>query len=147
MKLFSNPRAKRNTACVVLLVWLFALTAGIANACLLEAPGTHHDGGVTAAVAASHPPVLRAGHAGAVDAPSDGSGASSTACLKVCDDGARSAPKAFCGIDRADPGPATVTTLLWTGGMAVHSSARPIELRAPRVSALPIRIRFARLAL
>ena len=37
MKLFPNTRAKRNTAFMVLLVWLFALASGVANACLLEA--------------------------------------------------------------------------------------------------------------
>jgi len=35
MKLFFNIRAKRNAALMVLLVWVFALASGVANACLL----------------------------------------------------------------------------------------------------------------
>ncbi|KWT91658.1 MULTISPECIES: hypothetical protein [unclassified Variovorax] len=36
MKLFSTIRTKRNTAFFAMLVWLFVLASGIANACLLE---------------------------------------------------------------------------------------------------------------
>ena len=38
MNLFSNQRARRNTAFLVLPVWSLALASGFANACLLEAP-------------------------------------------------------------------------------------------------------------
>jgi hypothetical protein len=41
MKLFSNIRSKRSIAFIALLVWVFALASGVANACLLEARGTH----------------------------------------------------------------------------------------------------------
>ena len=44
MKLFFNARAMRSTSLMVLLVllvWLFALASGVANACLLETRQTH----------------------------------------------------------------------------------------------------------
>lgn len=41
--LFSNPYAKRRTVVVVLLVWLFALSAAWVNTCLLQERGAHID--------------------------------------------------------------------------------------------------------
>ena len=44
MKFSYSIPAKRHIVFVVLLTWLFALASGVANACLLEALGTHgHD--------------------------------------------------------------------------------------------------------
>jgi hypothetical protein len=37
MKLFFDTRTKRRATFVVLLVWLFALASGVANACLPQA--------------------------------------------------------------------------------------------------------------
>ena len=39
-----NSRTRRNTACAMLFVWLFALASGVANACLLEPRGVHDHG-------------------------------------------------------------------------------------------------------
>ena len=50
MKVFSTIRTQRSPAFVALLVWLFALASGVANACLLELPDRHSN-----AVRASHP--------------------------------------------------------------------------------------------
>ncbi|MEP6964245.1 MAG: hypothetical protein ABI845_02070, partial [Polaromonas sp.] len=65
MKLLFNRRAKRNTAFMVLLVWLFALASGVANACLLEARQTHSHI-ATLSQAAEHPSAIVPGHTGAV---------------------------------------------------------------------------------
>ena len=44
MLAFSHHRAKRRTVLVTLVVWVFALMAAVANACLLQVkePGDHH---------------------------------------------------------------------------------------------------------
>lgn len=36
---FFNIRINRISAFAILMVWIFALVSGVANACLLEAPG------------------------------------------------------------------------------------------------------------
>ena len=41
MKFFAHTRIQRNTAFAMLLMWLFALASGVANACFLEAPEPH----------------------------------------------------------------------------------------------------------
>lgn len=125
MKLFSNIRAKRNTAFLVLLMWLFSLASGVANACLLEARGTHAHlvtVGLSETVNAPH---VSPGHAGAVAGHDDDSQASKATCLKVCDDGARSVPKQDLTVAQTDPGPAPLVAVLWT---APHPSfRRPVE--------------------
>ena len=146
MKFFSTHRATRSTAFVVLLVWLFALAAGVANACLLEVSPTRHNGGVTAAPA-DVVPVRLAGDAQAAVGYNDDSGASKAPCLTASDDGFRLAPKAFSRMEHTEPGPAPVTAVQWSAVMAVPSTPRRIARLAPRVSGLPIQLRFARLAL
>lgn len=46
MKFFTETRTKRNTAFVVLLVMLFALASGVANACLLNSGDENTDPGL-----------------------------------------------------------------------------------------------------
>ena len=93
MNPFSNPRAKRSTAFVVLLAWLLALAAGVANACLLEAPAMRYEGGVAAASATAQVSRVLAVDAAAATGPDAGS-ATEAPCLKVSDDGSRLAPRA-----------------------------------------------------
>ena len=109
MKLFAHTRTKRSTACVMLLVWLFAMASSVANACLLETNEWQH------AVAAneSASPTSRAPaelpvHLGVDDGHHDDSGGTKESCLKVCDDGTRALPKAYSGVDQNDPGPAAL---------------------------------------
>jgi hypothetical protein len=147
MKLFFNTRAKRNTAFMVLLVWLFALASGVANACLLEARQTHSHVATTASSeAAAHASVILPGHAGAV---ADGIGEShfKAPCLKVCDDGSRSFPKQDSTVTQTDPGPALLVLVLWNTVEPVIPTLRQMEVEQPATPELPIRVRFSRLAI
>jgi len=147
MKLFHNTRAKRNTAFMVLLVWLFALTSGVANACLLEARQTHsHITTDASSGAVAHASVILPGHAGAV---ADGINEPhfKAPCLKVCDDGSRSFPKQDSTVAQADPGPALLVLVLWNKVAPVISTPRHMDVEQPATPELPIRIRFSRLAI
>ena len=146
MKLFSTHRATRSTAFVLLLVWLFALAAGVANACLPEASPTRHSGGVAVAPA-SFDPVRLAGHAADAAGHHDDSGTSKAPCLTASDDGSRLAPKAFSRMEHTDPGPAPVTAVQWSAVMVVPATPCRIARLEPSASGLPIQLRFARLAL
>lgn len=147
MKLFSNTRAKRNTAFMVLLVWLFALASGVANACLLEARQTHsHVATAASSEAAAHPSVILPGHTGAV---ADGVGEQhfKAPCLKVCDDGTRSFPKQDSTVTQTDPGPALLVLVIWNTVAPVIPTLRQMEVEQPATPELPIRVRFSRLAI
>lgn len=147
MKPFADTRAKRRTAAVVLLAWLFALASGVANACFLE---THEPYG--AAVKASAPPASHASAAlpaslGANAGHDDDSDGSKESCLKVCDDGARALPKAYSGVDHNDPGPAPLVATRWTGSRHLVSALRREDALAVPIVGPPLRVRYSRLAL
>ena len=147
MKPFSNIRAKRNTAFLVLLMWLFALASGVANACMLEARGTHaHVVTVGLSETVSAPPVSL-GHAGAVAGHDDDSQASKASCLKVCDDGARSVPRQDLTVAQTDSGQAPLVSVLWTAIPPVVSPPSRMDHVQPTAPERPIRVRYSRLAL
>ena len=147
MKFFANTRIKRNTAFVVLLVWLFALASSVANACFLQ---THEP--PSRAAKASAPPT---GHAAAEVLAQFGSNAghhddsdsSKESCLKVCDDGMHTLPKVYSSVDHNDPGPAPLVTTLWTGSPHVARALRRVDDLAVPIVGPPLRLRFSRLAL
>lgn len=147
MKFFANTSIKRNTAFVVLLVWLFALASGVAKACLLEAPDAH------STAAKGLPATTDQGHVewlarrGAGGGHHDGADSTKESCLKVCNDGTHALPKACSGIDHLDPGPAALVATLWTATPPVFSAlGRPDELAIPLIGP-PFRVRYSRLAL
>ena len=147
MKLFLNTRAKRNTTFMVLLVWLFALASGVANACLLEARETHAHIATAEYSEAAHTPALSPGHAATVPDHDDGSHAAKAPCLKVCDDGSHSLPKPDLKVAQPDPRPAPLVAVLWTPAMAVIVAPGQVDDRQPAIAWLPIRVRYSRLAL
>ena len=146
MKLFSNTRAKRHAAFMVLLVWLFALASGLANACLLEVRETHSHAVATGSSEAAQAFAMLPGHAGAVADGVDVS-PSRAPCLKVCDDGSRSFPKQELTVGQADPGPAPLLAVLWNPAAPAVLASRRIDDLQPASPALPVRVRFSRLAL
>lgn len=143
---FSNARNKRRTVCLVLLVWLFALASGVANACLLEAREAHAHV-VSVGFSGKAPALsLSLAHAGAVaDAAADGH--QTAPCLKVCDDGTRSFPKQDSTVAQADPGPAPLVLVLWGAVAPVVPALRQRDVEQPATPGLPIRVRFSRLAI
>ena len=148
MKPFSNTRTKRSTALVMLLVWLFALASGVANACLLEARGTHsHGAPVTQSSATEAASGISAGHAGVIASHDAGADASRAACLKVCDDDSQSLPKQQSSFDLTDPGLALFVAVAWTAAVLDLSAPSRTNDLGHRVPGLPIRTRFSRLAL
>lgn len=147
MNFFANTCIKRNTAFAMLLVWLFALTSGIANACFLETPESHAKAAKESAATPSHAPAESLEHQGAPAGHDDDSNSTKESCLKVCDDGTNAAPKAYSGHDHTDPGPAPWVTTLWTGSADVVSAPRRLDALAIPVFGPPIRVRYSRLAL
>ena len=147
MKLFAHTRIKRNTAFVVLLVWLFALASGIANACLLAAPEPHAMAAKGSPATTTQAPAEWVAHPGASTGHHDDSGSTKESCLKVCDAGTHTLLKAYSGIEHIDPGPAPLVATLWTGLPHVGSAlGRPDDL-ALAIVGPPLRVRYSRLVL
>ncbi len=143
MKPFSNHRTKRNTTFVALLVWLFALASGMANACLLEEPGKHlHTTANHSSDAAHvHPP---ADHAVDVDDDQD---ASKDSCLKACDDGANAQVKLQTAVDAPDPGLAPFAAVVWDTATPFVSAPDWFEILQAPIVGPPFRVRYSRLTL
>lgn len=148
MKLFSNTCAKRNTAFMVLLVWLFALASGVANACLLEVRQTHSHISTAASFEAVHEHAIGPGHVSAVASHNDGSDTFKASCLKVCDDGSRSLLKLDLTVAQIDPGAALLIAVLWSAvePIAARNLQKTDDSR-PTTATPPIRVRYSRLAL
>lgn len=146
--LFANTRPVRITASALLMAWLFALTAGWANACVLQERSTHGHPvtvGSTTAVA-----TIWAGHSGATPGHDGNSRADPAlaSCLKVCDNGSQSVVKPSSDPDRADYALAPAAIVAWRVVVAPSSSRASHAGKAPSLRApVPLRIRYARLAL
>jgi hypothetical protein len=142
---FSNPRSSRNTALMVLLVWLFAVASGIANTCVLKA----HDAYPTVeTVDAAHGVHASTGHKFAVaDHGSDEVEVSKAPCLKVCNDGTQLLIKQQTSLDLGDPGSAFLVSVLWNAVKPVVTSPRQRDSLRATAHGPPIRVRFSRLAL
>lgn len=129
----------------MLLVWLFAIAAGWANACLLQSRPASHDhagspgssGGLAALVSAAAEPTVRP----------DDNGAAADACLSFCDSEQGAIPKLKPpGLEDPDVSHAAP---LW---MSQPWSAewRPAPVRHPAAQPPPdppVAIRFLRLTL
>lgn len=147
MKFFADTRAKRNTAFAMLVVWVFALASGVANACLLETP-EHNYPAVKGSVATiNQAPAELMVHLDATAAHHDDADSTKESCLKVCDVGTHSLAKAYSGVDLTDPGPPTLVTTLWTGSIPGVSAPRRVDDPAIPILGPPLRVRYSRLAL
>ena len=147
MKFFANTRIKRNTAFIVLLVWLFALASSVANACFLETHGPHSQAAKASAPLTTHAPAEVLAQLGSHAGHHDDSDSSEEPCLKVCDDGTHTLPKAYSAVDHNDPGPAPLFTTLWTGPPHVVSARRRADDLAVPIVGPPLMLRYSRLAL
>ena len=147
MKPFSNNHAKRSTALVAMLVWVFALASGMANACLLEVPGAHAHATKHAHAEAAHEVASSTGDAVADGDRDDDADSSKEACLKTCDDGSNAPVKLKASSSLPDLGLAPVVSIAWNAATpAVSASSRMNDLRPPIVGP-PFRVRYRRLAL
>ena len=147
MKFFADSRIRRNTAFAVLLVWLFALASGVANACFLETPELHSRAVKRSAPTTSEASAELVAHLGAPAGHDDDSDSAKESCLKVCDNGTHTLPNAYSGVDHTDPGPAPLVATLWTGSPHVVSAPRRLDDLAIPIVGPPFRVRYSRLAL
>ena len=147
MKFFADIRTKRNTAFAMLLVWVFAVASGVANACFLETPEHHSRAAKGPAAATLQMPAGWVAYLDATAAHHDDADSTKESCLKACDDGTRGLPKAHSSVDHADPGPPTLVTTLWTGSKPVVSAPRRVDDLAIPILGPPLRVRYLRLAL
>lgn len=147
MNRFMNHRTRRRTAWLMLFVWMFALASGVANACALEARGSHTD----AMVAGDRSDVASWAHAAedsGADLDHDGDSHDSKApCLKACDEGSLSLLKHSVVPDLTDPGAAFVVAFAWAVSVPVLSARSRAHHLRPLSSGPPLRVRYMRLAL
>ena len=147
MTFFADTHTRRSTALIVLLAWMFALASSVANACFLETDQPHAR--ATNKSAATTIQALAELHTqlGNDADHHDESDGTKESCLKVCDDGTHTLPKACAGVDHTDPGPALLVATLWTGTPDVVSAARRSDDAAMPIVGPPLRVRYSRLAL
>ena len=139
MHIHFRTRTFRHTAFAVLLVWLFSVAAGIANACLLETPAL--------SVVALRVAVLDSGQSHALAGHTDDSDPAKVSCLKSCDGGTQALPKAQAGADQGEPGPAPVVMTLWTASTQPVLASRQLDDWQLPIPGPPLRVRFSRLTL
>jgi hypothetical protein len=149
MKPFSNHRTRRNTIFVVMLVWVFALASGMANACLLETPGKHAHIGASHSSSANHPHASDALAGSAVVALDHDNDTSTTkeSCLKACDDGLNAQIKLQTSVDPTDPGLAPFVVFAWNAVTPIASAPSRLDDLQIRVVGPPFRLRYSRLTL
>ena len=136
MNFFAPTRSKRNIALALLVVWLFALGSGVANACLLQTHEVHlHESAQLA-----DEPTTNLGHHGEADNTKE-------SCLKVCDDGTRSLVKVPSDTGDINPGPVSLLTTLWTGSAREITALRRRDDLAIPITGPPLRVRYSQLAL
>ena len=147
MKPVFNNHAKRSTALVAMLVWVFALASGMANACLLEVPGAHAHATKHGHAEAAHEAASSTGNAMADGDHDDDADSSKEACLKTCDDGSNALVKLKASFSWPDLGLAPVVAIAWNAATpAVSAPSRMNDLQSPIVGP-PFRVRYRRLAL
>ena len=129
---------------MMLLVWLFAVASGIANACVLKAHGDHAQVATSETLRAASAHNAPAGHTPNADDELD---ISMAPCLKVCDDGSQALLKLKAFFDQTDRGSALTDSMLWAAAMQVASAHRHTDSSASATSEPPVRVRYSRLAL
>ena len=146
---FSKTRINRISAFAMLLIWVFALISGVANACLLESPGMNAKAGAIEQINHHAAAQVSLSSYAAIESDSDRAEdehISKQPCLKVCDDSSRSVPNKYSA-GQTDPGFPIIIAVLW-------SLAEPIRLQYKQpsgiqhaASLLPLRVLYSRLAL
>lgn len=133
----------------MLLLWLFTLVAGVANACTLKIAATHgHGQAVSLGATPGDTRALDviAGPIGLVPAHDDDGPDSKAPCLKACDEGTRALSAKSA--DVLDPGAAAFAASLWPATpVAVAKPGHGSQPRALPPPAPPARLLFSRLSL
>lgn len=147
VSLLATARTRHRTASTMLVFWLFAVASGLANACLSQPGQTHLHGWAASLPLEVRASMVSPGHLGADADHPENAGTAKGACLKFCGDGAQAIVKLTAGIDHLDLPMAPRWALAWTTRQAAAAPTSTWqELPAPSPG-LPLRTRFARLAL
>ena len=147
-KIFTT-RFNRTSALAMLLVWTLALASGVANACLLEAPGTHADTRATLQPTqhgGKHASLVKSVQPDAGQEQEDDAHTLKQPCLKVCDDSSRSLPKQYL-VGQVDSGPAAIVAVLWNASVPTHLQYQQLDDTQRVAPQLPLRVRYSRLVL
>lgn len=147
MKLYQNTHTRRHAASVLLLLWLFAIGSGVANACLLDAHVAYPAAVVAGAVQSVHAAGSALDHSDALADHDCNPDAPLAPCLRVCDDSSKSLPKQQTGLDQGHSAPALLIAVLWGAAAPQAPMAGSLDARLFAPPGPPIRVRFARLAL
>jgi len=153
--MFRHRQQLRRWAARVLLLWLFGIGAGVANACITTAPAASAARHIVAVVDAHHDVVShdhgQAASAGlpsqSADAPAHLGNLSKANCQDFCDKAAVSIPPLKSALDDGQLHAVIAPTAMTVVPMPAFA---PVQLRVPRrdgVLAPPIPIAFLRLAL
>ncbi len=144
MASFPNTRSTRRIALMMLVFWLGALGAAWANACVLQARGTH---GHTAAELAAGAPSVSAGHVGIVDDHTANASPGQAPCFKVCDDLSRSLVKWPSALEVPDLAKLASTALPWSALVFAPDVSRRTRPERPAHTGPPLRTLYSRLTL
>jgi len=148
-----DHRQLRRTARVTLVVWLFALAAGVANACAFTLAGPAGRGVVDiAAHGAAESVLVRAGHdgehdqGGPISPHGHGHDAGKASCLKFCDDESSAIAKVKLPV--VGPCVALPTVVeAWKPLAVISGSGSRQAPEHPGSQGPPLVIRFLRLTL
>lgn len=140
MNAWRRPRTAANIAKMLLFVWLFAIVASWANACLLAPRGDH------AGAASGHAAVLATGTADTSD-HDHGRDPGRAACQDLCDETQGAIPKHANSSDSGPMAAPMIACALWS--LSVFGSSLPRE-RPPAAAPppeRPVAIRLLRLTI
>ena len=145
-----NSRTRRHTAWMMLFVWLFTLASGAANACVLEARGSHSHGTPAVHLSATDEVLETApGHAAgtAHDEHDTDTEFTRESCLKACDAGSQSLLKQPSSLDSPHLELAPFAVTAWAAELGASTLVgRAHDLRLAEHGP-PVRVLFSRLAL
>ena len=148
MKHFFNSSTKHTTTALMLVVWLFALASGIANACLLEeARGTHAHAAGTEQSSHTHLIATRSAQGTDIDDNIDESPTFKALCLDACDGRSNVLLKQDASEDQPLLAPMALFAISWRANQPVESTVRLDRDRHADPFGIPIRVRYSRLTL
>ena len=154
VRVFSRRRTKLRTVTVMLMAWLFALVAGVVNACVLQVKVTDHHQGHQPMHSAStviethaHPPVLpQIGLPAPADDPSSNADSGKAQCKSLCDSEAAAAAAKQQGQAATDLAQGPEHVLAFTPYLPLLATAKQSFDDRPPPGA-PMVIRFLRLTI
>ncbi|MDP1650009.1 MAG: hypothetical protein Q8M01_17660 [Rubrivivax sp.] len=147
MSALTNTCTKRRTVLTVLLVWLFALGSGWANACLLQERGTHWLGPTDDASPTAQAPHMSPGHVGADSEHAENSRAIKSDSLMVCSDDAQTIVTLTSSVGLMDVALAPPAALTSCEPLDAAEQANAWLALPPPGTGVPLRTLYSRLTL